>query len=138
MQKFIDSFMRFQGRVHVFLSCIPGIGEPMARALSWYMAIFPWLGGVRKTNSIAETKQHLVNSGEQMGFPFQFGEIEGDEFTLDLSYCPYGFTSSEHQRACDTAMDMDRIMLRRCGAELTISETIPEGSERCRMRIRQV
>ncbi len=41
MQKMIDAFMRLQGRVHVFLSRIPGIGEPLARALSWYMAIFP-------------------------------------------------------------------------------------------------
>jgi hypothetical protein len=35
-------------------------------------------------------------------------------------------------------MDMDRLMLRRCGAELTISETIPEGAQRCRMRVRQI
>jgi predicted ArsR family transcriptional regulator len=102
------------------------------------MAIFPWLGGVRKTNSIAETRQQLVESGEQMGFPFQFSEIQGDAFILELPYCPYGFTGSEHRRACDTAMDMDRIMLRRCGAELTISETIPEGAARCRMRVRQL
>ncbi len=137
MQEYIDAYMRMQGRIHILLCRVPVVGEPLARALSWFMAIFPWLGGVRKTNSIAETKQHLVNSGEQMGFPFQFSEIEGNEFILDLPYCPYGFTSSEHQRPCDTAMDMDRILLRRCGAELTISETIPEGAGRCRMRIRQ-
>jgi hypothetical protein len=35
-------------------------------------------------------------------------------------------------------MDMDRIMLRRCGAELTTSETIPEGAKRCRMKVRRV
>jgi hypothetical protein len=73
-----------------------------------------------------------------MGFPFQFSEIQGDAFILELPSCPYGFTGSEHRRACDTAMDMDRIMLRRCGAELTISETIPEGAARCRMRVRQL
>jgi hypothetical protein len=28
-------------------------------------------------------------------------------------------------------------MLRRCGAELTIVETIPEGALRCRMSVRQ-
>jgi predicted ArsR family transcriptional regulator len=137
MQKILDAFMHTTGRMHVFLCRIPRIGEPLARGLSWYMAIFPWLGGVRRTSSIAETKQHLIDSGEQMGFPFQFSEIEGNEFILDLPYCPYGFTGSEHRRACDTAMDMDRIMLRRCGAELTITETIPEGAGRCRMRIRQ-
>ena len=130
--------MRGLGRAHVFLSHVRWIGEPLARTLSWCMAVFPWLGGVRRTSSIAETRQQLIESGEMMGFPFQFSEIEGDEFILDLPYCPYGFTGSEHQRACDTAMDMDRLMLRRCGAELTISETIPEGAQRCRMRVRQV
>ncbi|MBW2315148.1 MAG: hypothetical protein JRH10_13225 [Deltaproteobacteria bacterium] len=137
MQKIVDAAMRGMGRMHIFLCRIPGIGEPLARGLSWYMAIFPWLGGVRRTASIDETKQKLVESGEQMGFPFQFHEIEGDEFILDLPYCPYGFSGPEHQDACDTAMDMDRIMLRRCGAELTIQETIPEGATRCRMVVRQ-
>ena len=137
MQKIVDAMMRATGRMHIFLCGIPVIGEPMARGLSWYMAIFPWLGGVRRTRSIDETKQHLINSGEQLGFPFQFSDIQGDEFNLDLPYCPYGFTGPEHQRACDTAMDMDRIMLRRCGAKLTITQTIPEGAKRCSMQIRQ-
>jgi predicted ArsR family transcriptional regulator len=137
MQSFIDAWMRMTGRIHVLLCRIPAIGEPLARGLSWYMAIFPWLGGVRKTETIAETRQHLVQSGEQMGFPFEFSEIEGDHFTLELPYCPYGFENAAHQRACDTAMDMDRIMLRRCGAELTIAETIPKGATRCRMIVRQ-
>jgi hypothetical protein len=138
MQKNIDAMMRRLGRTHVFLCRIPAVGEPLARALSWSMAIFPWLAGVRKTASITETKQRLIESGEQMGFPFRFSEVEGDFFILELPYCPYGFTGPEHRRACDTAMDMDRIMLRRCGAELTITETIPEGADRCRMRVRQV
>jgi len=138
MHKIIDAFMHMQGRIHVLLSRIPAIGEPLARALSWNLAIFPWLWGLRRTSSITETRQSLVEAGELMGFPFQFSEIEGDEFILDLPYCPYGFTGSEHRRACDTAMDMDRIMVRRCGAELTISETIPQGAHHCRMRIRQL
>jgi hypothetical protein len=137
MQTFIDAWMRLTGRIHMLLCRIPGIGEPFARVLSWSLAIFPWLGGVRRTGSIAETKEHLVRSGEQMGFPFEFSEIDGDHFTLELPYCPYGFTGPEHERPCDTAMDMDRVMLRRCGAELTIESTIPRGAERCRMLVRQ-
>ncbi|MAE93080.1 MAG: hypothetical protein CL910_00325 [Deltaproteobacteria bacterium] len=137
MQKIIDASMIMVGRTHLLLCRIPGIGVALARGLSWTMAIFPWLGGMRRTGSISETKQGLIESGEQMGFPFQFSEIEGDQFILELPYCPYGFKGSEHRQACDTAMDMDRIMLRRCGAELTIVETIPEGALRCRMSVRQ-
>jgi len=137
MQTIIDAWMRMTGKIHVFVCRIPVIGEPLARGLSWSLAIFPWLGGVRRTHSIAETRDVLRKSGEQMGFPFEFSEIDGDRFILELPYCPYGFTGPEHERPCDTAMDMDRVMLRRCGAELTIAETIPSGAKRCQMVVRQ-
>ena len=137
MQALTDAWMRMTGRTHTLLCHIPVVGEPLARGLSWVLAIFPWLGGVRSSASIADTQALLRKSGEQMGFPFEFSGIDGDRFTLELPYCPYGFTRPEHQRPCDTAMDMDRIMLRRCGAELSIEETIPGGAKRCRMVIRQ-
>ncbi|MBQ75040.1 MAG: hypothetical protein CMQ20_08450 [Gammaproteobacteria bacterium] len=137
MPESTNAMMHKIGRLHIFLCGIPAIGESIARAYSWCMAFFPWLGGVRKTESIVETKQHLVEAGEQMGFPFQFSDIEGDRFILELPFCPYGFTESMHQRPCDTAMDMDRVMLRRCGAEMKITQTIPEGAECCRMEIVQ-
>ncbi len=79
----------------------------------------------------------LRESGEQLGFPFEFSEIEGDEFYLELPYCPYGFTSPDQQKPCDTAMDMDRYMLKHCGAKLTVQETIPKGASRCKMLVRQ-
>jgi predicted ArsR family transcriptional regulator len=137
LQKFIDAGMRAVGRLHICLCRIPGIGESLARALSAYLSIFPWLGGMRRTASIAETREHLIRSGRQMGFPFEFSEIDGNEFILELPYCPYGFDAPGEERACDTAMDMDRLLLKRCGAELTISETIPKGARRCRMIVRQ-
>ena len=137
MPKSTEAMMHRTGRLHIMLCNIPVIGESLARAFSWCMSIFPWLGGVRKTESIGETKQHLVDAGEMMGFPFQFSEVEGDRFILELPFCPYGFTDASHQRPCDTAMDMDRIMLRRCGAEMTITQTIPEGAKCCRMEIVQ-
>ena len=136
-QERMDAAMRRMGRAHESLCRIPAVGEPMSRGLSWLMAIFPMLGGMRKSDSIEQTREMLRASGEQMGFPFQISEIEGDRFVLELPYCPYGFTRADQQRPCDTAMDMDRIMFRRCGAELTIEETIPGGANRCRMLIRQ-
>jgi len=136
-QERMDASMRRIGRTHELLCRIPGVGEPMSRGLSWLLAVFPMLGGMRKSGSIEQTREMLRASGEQMGFPFQISEIEGDRFVLELPYCPYGFTRADQQRPCDTAMDMDRIMFRRCGAELTIEETIPGGASRCRMGVRQ-
>jgi hypothetical protein len=137
-QERMDAAMRRIGRTHELLCRIPVVGEPMSRGLSWLLAVFPMLGGMRKSGSIEQTREMLHASGEQMGFPFQISEIEGDHFVLELPYCPYGFTRADQQRACDTAMDMDRIMFRRCGAELTIEETIPGGASRCHMVIRQL
>ena len=137
-QERMDASMRRIGRTHELLCRIPGVGEPMSRGLSWLLAIFPMLGGMRKSGSIEQTREMLRASGEQMGFPFQISEIEGDRFVLELPYCPYGFTRADQQRPCDTAMDMDRIMFRRCGAELTIEETIPGGASRCHMVVRQL
>ncbi len=137
-QEQMDAAMRRIGRTHELLCRISVVGEPMARGLSWLLAIFPMLGGMRKSGSIEQTREMLRASGEQMGFPFQISEVEGDRFVLELPYCPYGFTRADQQRPCDTAMDMDRIMFRRCGAELTIEETIPGGASRCHMVIRQL
>ena len=72
------------------------------------------------------------------GDEFAHAHVDHAVHVLELPYCPYGFTRADQQRPCDTAMDMDRIMFRRCGAELTIEETIPGGASRCRMLIRQL
>ena len=133
----IDAGMLRMGRLHRGLCAVPRVGEPVARAISWLMALFPWLAGMRRTDSIHGTLEALRRSGEDMGFPFEFGEVEGDRFVLELPHCPYGFSQPEDVRPCDAAMDMDRILMRRCGAELTIEETIPLGASRCRMVVRQ-
>jgi hypothetical protein len=138
-QKQMDAAMRSIGRLHERLNRVPWVGEPIARGFSRFMAMFPMLSGsMHKTTSIEETRDMMRGSGEEMGFPFEFSEVEQDRFVLELPYCPYGFTRADQQRPCDTAMDMDRAMLRLCGAELTVEETIPAGASRCKMTVRQV
>jgi hypothetical protein len=134
----MDKAMLSMGSLHESLNKLPVVGERIARGVSWLMSFVPMLGGMRKTDSIEGTLEQMRKAGDDMGFPFQFGEIEGDRFVLTLPHCPYGFTGPEHERPCDTAMDMDRLMLRRCGAELTIDETIPKGASACKMTVRQL
>ena len=87
-QERMDASMRRIGRAHEWLCRIPGVGEPMSRGLSWLLAVFPMLGGMRKSGSIEQTREMLRASGEQMGFPFQISEIEGDRFVLELPLLP--------------------------------------------------
>ena len=129
--------MRLLGMIHILLCRIPMIGIPSARALSRFFSIFPWLGGVRGASSIEETRQQLIDAGELMHFPFEFSEVDGNQFVLELPWCPYGFCKSDHQQPCDTAMEMDKTLLRRSGAQLIITDTIPKGASRCRMIVRQ-
>ncbi len=137
----MNAAMRQMGKMHEGLCRIPGVGEWLARGVSRIFAIFPLLGPISpmgRSESIEETLAMMRASGEELGFPFEFSEVEGDEFTLELPCCPYGFTSPEHQKPCDTAMDMDRFMLKLCGAKFTVLETIPQGAGRCKMHVRQV
>lgn len=129
--------MRLLGMIHILLNRIPLFGTALARFLGRCIAIFPWLGGVRGSTSIIETRQQLMDAGDLMNFPFEFGEIEGDRFVLELPRCPYGFHREEHRAACDTAMEMDRILLKWAGADLIITDTIPRGECRCRMIVHQ-
>ena len=129
--------MRRMGKMHEGLCRVPLVGEWLARGVSHVVAVFPFLGSMGRSGSVEETLAMMRSSGEKFGFPFEFSEIDGDEFTLELPNCPYGFTSPHQQKPCDTAMDMDRFMLRLCGARLTVQETIPQGASRCKMVIRQ-
>ncbi len=133
----MDEAMKGMGKLHILLCRVPGVGERIARGVSWCMSVVPWLSGMRRTTSIEATRAQLDEKGAEMGFPFELGQPEDGQFVLELPYCPYGFTGPEHARPCDTAMDMDRILMRRLGAELIIEETIPEGASRCRMIVRQ-
>jgi hypothetical protein len=81
-QERMDAAMRRIGRTHEWLCRVPLVGEPMSRGLSWVLAVFPMLGGMRKSGSIEQTREMLRASGEQMGFPFQISEVEGDRFVL--------------------------------------------------------
>jgi hypothetical protein len=138
-RKQMDAAMQSIGRLHERLNRVPKVGEAMARGFSRFMAVFPMLSGsMHKTSSIQETCDMMRGAGEEMGFPFEFSEVEQDRFVLELPYCPYGFTDPDQQRPCDTAMDMDRAMLRLCGAELIVEETIPGGASRCKMTVRQI
>lgn len=106
--------------------------------MSCSFSLFARLGDVRGDKPIEETRQQIKDAGEKMNFPFEFSEVQGDEFKLELPHCPYGFSSPDHRRPCDTAMDMDRMLFSRCGVELIITDTLPKGADKCRMIVRKV
>jgi hypothetical protein len=139
-QKTMKIAMLQMGKMHQGLCSIPLVGEWLARGFSHLFALFPVLGpsAMGRTTCIEDTLKMMRASGEEFGFPFEFSAINGDEFTLKLPHCPYGFCSAADQKPCDTAMDMDRFMLKLCGAKLTVQETIPQGAQRCKMVIRQI
>ena len=117
---------------------IPLIGVPMARAMNRGMGrmIFrtPDVGGKRK-NSISEVKDHLLWTGEEMGFPFEVLEdtVGPDSFEFTVAYCPYGFKAAHQAIPCDAAMEMDRVLFKLLGADLIIKETVCDGAPKCRM-----
>jgi hypothetical protein len=91
--------------------------------------------GGKPKNSIAEVKDYLLWSGEEMNFPFEIIEetVGPDSFEFYVNGCPYGYKQPDQATACDAVMEMDRTLFDLLGAELIILESAPQGVQKCRM-----
>lgn len=118
---------------------VPLAGEPaaryFARAMGFAGSHVP--KGLRQKDSMAELKRDLERVFEMTDM--RIDEICQDETSIELvlSTCPYGFRRPEDALACDAAMDMDRMMFRYCGCDLTIEARLPHGDPVCRVVIKK-
>jgi len=133
-----EKAMLMLGRLYEGLCKIPLVGEPVARSLGRSLGrlIYHAPGSAAKgQNSIRGVREYLEETGKQMSFPFEFiPESEGpDSFEFFVQYCPYGFKRPDQERPCDAAMEMDRILFKLIGADLTIEESAVQGAPKCRM-----
>lgn len=133
-----EKMMLMLGRTYERLCKIPLLGEPLARSWNRNMArlIFCTPGsGAKRQNSILGVKAYLLETGKQMSFPFEIiPESEThDSFEFYVNGCPYGFKHPDQEKACDAAMEMDRILFKLLGADLIIKETAVRGAAKCRM-----
>lgn len=136
-----EKMMLSLGKFYQRICKIPGIGEPMARSFARFMGrmIFYAPGsGTRREDSIQGVKKYLLETGEKMKFPFEMLPEcdQPDSFEFYVSYCPYGFKTPEHARACDAAMDMDRVLFGLIGCDQTIKESVVKGAPKCRMHMK--
>lgn len=129
------------GKLYERLCKIPFVGEPLARSMNRNMGrmIFYMPGsGTRRMGSIEELKEYLLRTGREMNFPFEVIEesMGPDSFEFYVNGCPYGYKRPDQARACDAAMEMDRLLFKLLGGELTVMESAPEGVQKCRILLK--
>ncbi len=143
MPKNVEKPMLMFGKLYEKVCKIPGVGVPMTKAWNTGLAKLvyraPEPGGKPKDN-IEGVKDYLLWSGEEMNFPFEIIEetVGPDSFEFYVGYCPYGFKHPHQDKACDAAMEMDRVLFKLLGADLIIKETVVEGAPKCRMLMKWV
>jgi hypothetical protein len=133
-----EKMMLGLGRLYERLCKIPVVGEPFARAWNRSTARFIFYtpgSGAKRQGSLLGVKEYLLKTGEQMGFPFELipENDTAESFEFYVNYCPYGFKHPDQAKACDAAMEMDRVLFKLLGADLIIRESVVEGAPRCRM-----
>jgi len=133
-----EKMMLGLGKLYERLCKSPGIGEPLARSLNRALARFVFYtpgSGAKRKDSIMGVKEYLLQTGKQMNFPFEIipESVGPDSFEFFVGSCPYGFKHPDQERACDAAMEMDRVLFKLIGADLIIKETAPKGAPKCRM-----
>ena len=136
-----EKMMLGLGKFYEGLCRIPGIGEPLARSLNRGLARFVFYtpgSGASRQDSILGVKAYLLKTGERMDFPFEIipGSEGPDSFEFYVGSCPYGFRRPDQEKACDAAMEMDRVLFKLIGADLIIQETAPRGASKCRMTMK--
>ncbi|MBT3388559.1 MAG: hypothetical protein HN737_02665 [Desulfobacterales bacterium] len=136
-----DKMMLSLGKFYELLCKIPLIGYPFARFYNRMMGrILFYMPGsdAKRADSIDGIRQYLLKTKEDMGFPFVMIPESDTEDSLDffVDGCPYGYTRSDQEKACDAAMQMDHILFKLQGGDLTILEKVMDGPDKCRMHIK--
>ncbi len=119
---------------------MPGKGESLVRGLTGGLARFfvriPYTG-LRRSSSVEDSIELLHIICRRCAIDVEVVEQKIDGFEFEVLSCPYGFNRLDQQGVCDAAMDLDRVMFREYGVELTILDTIVAGAPRCRVSMRQ-
>ena len=131
-------FMSRMGRFYERLYPLPALGEPMVRGINRGIARMNFYGpllGLKRHDSVDGFKKQFLRLIEMMQLPIEIiAESEGPNgFEFYVHSCPYGYHRPDQQGVCDAAMDMDRVLFKLMGADLTILEAAVQGAPRCRV-----
>jgi predicted ArsR family transcriptional regulator len=137
----IKSLLPLVGKMDYLIHHVPLVGDSVIRnrnriagALAFYI---PLLGG-KKAENLAELEEEWVSFLERVGVESEVTKRGRNSFEMELSHCPYGFRYRSESKVCDAAMDFDRAFIEKLGGRLEILDTIPDGAECCRLKVRYI
>ena len=120
---------------------VPRMGDALVRFLARGMAkgmvVLPFTG-FRRSSSVEESIALLKLICGRLAIGVDIVEQKPDGFVFEVPACPYGYNRPDQQGVCDAVMDLDRMVYRQFGLELTILESVVAGAPRCRMFMRQL
>jgi len=134
-------FMPRMGKLYERLYPLPAVGDPLVRGINRGIARMNFhnpILGLKRHDSVEGFKKQFLELVEMMQLPIEIiPDSEGPEgFEIYVNGCPYGYHRADQQGVCDAAMDMDRILFKLMGADLTIRESAVQGAPRCRVAFR--
>ncbi len=129
------------GRMYEMVFNIPVFGNKMCRRLCKNIASItfytPFMK-MKKHNNIQGVKEEFLKLDDMYGGEVIISKEDETSFEYLSSPCPYGYSRDEQRGVCDAAMDMNRQLLKLCGAKLIIHERISMGAPQCRATIRMI
>ena len=134
-------WMHLMGHFFENLYRVPRMGDSLVRSLAKGMArgtvLLPFTG-FRRPSSVEESIALLSLICRRMAISVDIVGQKPDGFLFEVPACPYGYNRPDQQGVCDAVMDLDRLVYRHFGLELTILESVVAGAPRCRMSMRQL
>ncbi len=129
------------GKMYELVYKFPKFGNKMCRRMCKNIATItfhtPFLK-MKKHDNIQGVKEEFLKLGELYGGEVIISKEDNTSFEYKSSPCPYGYSCADQKGVCDAAMDMNRQLLKLCGAKLVIHERISMGAPQCRASIRMI
>ena len=133
--------MHLMGHFFENLYRVPRVGDALVRFLARGMAkgmvVLPFTG-FRRSSSVEESIALLKLICGRLAIGVDVVEQKPDGFVFEVPACPYGCNRPDQQGVCDAVMDLDRMVYREAGLELTVIESVVAGAPRCRLSMRQL
>ena len=129
------------GRIYERLYRLPLFGERLVRAIVRGMGkivFYSPLSRFKYEETIGGVRRQLEDLCNSIGIPISVIEEEPEHLEFLVHDCPYAYHRSDQQGVCDAVMDLDRVIFRLCGAQLTIQESVVKGAAGCRVRLRKI
>lgn len=134
--EYLRRFMLFLGRRQKALNNPIGrliVAKITTRLLAYLIVRFKLFGVEKKENpALIDIALDWLKPSIFFRIPYEIEEVSEKRIIILRPECTVGFDEPKHSKICRASMNMDIEIIKKLGGKLTVTETILEGSEKCR------